>query len=62
MHAQGAAHGIAPRVDLVELPDAGHSFADLCRSGALVDRVFSTLFDATFKPQTLPNGAAKLAA
>jgi hypothetical protein len=24
--------------------------------------VFSTLFDATFKPQTLPNGAAKLAA
>lgn len=62
MHAQAAAHGVAPRVTLAELPEAGHSFADLCRHGALVDRVFGTLFDATFKPHPLPNGADKLAA
>lgn len=62
MHAQATAHGVAPRVEHVELPNAGHSFADLCRHGALVERVFSTLFDATIKTHHAPNGAARLAA
>ena len=62
MHAQAAAHGITPRVDLVELPEAGHSFADLCRHGGLIDRVFQTLFDLNVQPRNKPNGAARLAA
>jgi pimeloyl-ACP methyl ester carboxylesterase len=62
MHAQATAHGVVPRVEHVELPNAGHSFADLCRHGALIERVFSALFDATIKTHSVPNGVARLAA
>ncbi len=59
MRAQAAAYGIAPLVSLVEMAGVDHSFAELCREGALVERVFHALSDAPFDaPIKTPNEAA----
>ncbi|MFO7541435.1 MAG: hypothetical protein R6W97_01315 [Thiobacillus sp.] len=46
MEAQAHLYGIEPQVSLVELPGSGHSFEELCRQGALVERLFRPQFDA----------------
>ncbi len=48
MQAQAAAHSVVSRVDLVEIPEVGHAFADLCHQGKLIERTFHALFDAPF--------------
>ncbi len=40
MQAQAQAHALPPRVELTELPGAGHSFESLCRDAALAERTF----------------------
>lgn len=66
MQAQAAAHGIGPQVTLLEVAGAGHSLAELCRRGALVERVFHALFDAPLdapvESQSPPASPVELAA
>ena len=44
MRAAAEAHGIEPTVTFTEVPKTDHSFRRFCERGALVDRVFSSLF------------------
>ena len=46
MEAQAHMYGMEPQVRMVELIGSGHSFDELCRQGALVERLFHALFDA----------------
>lgn len=44
MQAQAQSHGLASRIELQVLPGMEHSFAALCKEGALVARVMASLF------------------
>lgn len=44
MRDQATLHGLRPRVGITEIDGPGHAFAELCEKGALIERVFSTLF------------------
>ncbi len=52
MQTQAAAHGMPSQVRFVDVPGVGHAFAELCASGALIERVCSDLFDG---PSALPD-------
>lgn len=38
-------YSIEPDIDLTEVPDTDHSFSRFCQNGALIERVFASLFE-----------------
>jgi len=50
MQEAAATYGVEPAVTFTEIPGVDHSFEKFCRHGALVKRVFKSLFDASIEP------------
>lgn len=44
MRSAAAAYGLAPRVELAEVPGIDHSFKAFCEAGSLIERVHSYLY------------------
>lgn len=58
MRATAAAYAYEPHVACVEVPQVGHSFAELCERGALPERVFAALFgEGACSSAPLPPGS-----
>lgn len=47
MQAAAVAHGYEPHATCTEVPETDHSFKRFCERGALVQRVFAALFEAS---------------
>jgi pimeloyl-ACP methyl ester carboxylesterase len=52
MRAASNVFGIGSQIELTVVPDVDHSFDRFCRDGALVDRVFTSLFPAERESHT----------
>ena len=50
MRQAAVIYGVEPAVTFTEVPDVDHSFGNFCRHGALVRRVFKSLFDLSIEP------------
>lgn len=47
MQTAAEAYGIEPSVSYTVVPEVGHAFSEFCEHGALVERVFSALFETS---------------